>query len=146
MFSKRLKEAIDKKGVSRYQISKDTQITEATLSNYCNGKSNPSPLFVKLLAEYLDVDYNWLLTGEEVVIDKSPHRVEEPRTKYRARKKNFSKSDLSSIVLYFEDQMKHKDKFIKHQEDEFLKRIATIEDKIDVLIKEVQKLKNKGNI
>ncbi|GHS91008.1 hypothetical protein FACS1894203_0980 [Bacteroidia bacterium] len=134
MFSQRLVETIRKRGLSRYRIAQDTKITEATLSNYCNGKVNPSPSIVKQLADYLGVDYNWLLIGEESKeILSSSNVLSDSTSTYRARKKKYSKNDLSSVIDYFESQLKTKDSIINNHMKDLSVRMASIENKLDLL-------------
>ncbi len=130
MFAKRLVEIIDKRKLTRYKIAQDTKITEATLSNYCNGKGKPSPSIVKQLADYLNVNYHWLLTGEG---DRESNKISEPTdstSKYRTRKKKYSKNDLNSIIEYFEEQLETKDSVIRS----LSAQLTAIEDKLDLLI------------
>ena len=136
MFSKRFAETIEKRELTRYQIAQDTKITEATLSNYCNGKGRPSPSIVKQLADYLGVDYLWLLSGEgHSAISVGKNKVSDSTSTYRARKKKYSKNDLSSIIEYFEDQLKVKDSVIVNYCASLSAKMTTIEDKLDLLIK-----------
>ena len=136
MFSKRLAETIEKRELSRYKIAQETKITEATLSNYCNGKGKPSPSIVKQLADYLRVDYLWLLNGEgQSEISSSGNRVSDSTTTYRARKKKYSKNDLSSIIEYFESQLKNKDSIIADYCADLSAQITTLDNKLELLIK-----------
>ncbi|MDR3061226.1 MAG: helix-turn-helix domain-containing protein [Dysgonamonadaceae bacterium] len=143
MFSQRLVETIRKRGLSRYKIAQDTKITEATLSNYSNGKVNPSPSIVKQLADYLGVDYNWLLTGEgNGEILTGSNILADSTSTYRARKKKYSKNDLNSIIDYFESQLKTKDTIIKNHMEDLSVRMTSIENKLDLLF-QVSKLGKK---
>ncbi|MDR1371439.1 MAG: helix-turn-helix domain-containing protein [Dysgonamonadaceae bacterium] len=135
MFAKRLSETIDKRKLSRYKIAQDTKITEATLSNYCNGKGKPNPSIVKQLADYLGVNYKWLLVGEEdseILTDGD--KIADSTSTYRARKKKYSKNDLSSIIEYFEDQIKTKDSIITNCFEALSTQMISIENKLDLLI------------
>jgi len=135
MFSKRLVETIAYKKLSRYRIAQDTKITEATLSNYCNDKGKPSPSIVKQLADYLDVDYSWLLSGEgRSGISAAKNVVADSTTTYRTRKKKYSKNDLSSVIEFFEGQLKTKDSIITNYCEGLSARMASLEDKLDLLI------------
>lgn len=103
MFSERLSKLIEERGVSRYRISQDTKITEATLSNYCNEKGNPSPSIVKQLSDYFKVDYNWLLKGDA---GKLRSTVSESGVKYK--RSNVRKSDISTIISLMQDELQKK--------------------------------------
>ena len=51
----------DKKGVSDYQVWKDTGIATATLSDWKNGISKPKTDKLKILADYFGVGIEELL-------------------------------------------------------------------------------------
>ena len=134
MFSKRLIEAIAKKGVSRYKIAQDTKITEATLSNYCNGKGSPNLSIVKQLSNYFEVDYDWLLGKDANKNDALAVASDNTTDKYRKRQKTYAKGDLKSIINYFEEQLKTKDELLKNNEENISLRLSIIEEKLDLLI------------
>ncbi len=138
MFSKRLVETISRLGLSRYKIAKDTKITEATLSNYCNGKVSPSPSIVKQLSDYLGVEYNWLMTGEGKSASGNSNVISDSTTTYRARKKKYVKNDLKSIIDFFESQLKTKDEVLTHNLEDIRNRLDSIEQKLDSFNKPVQ--------
>ena len=123
MFRDRLMKAIEEKGVSQYQIAKDTKITEATLSNYCSGKGKPSPSIVMQLATYLEVDFDWLFNG----LGKATTAF-EPQNQYTVLgKKKFNDQHSSVIISHLEKQIHEKDIIIN-------KLTSIIEEKIEVLI------------
>lgn len=63
--SERIKELADKEKVSMYTISKETGISQSTLSRLINGKTeNISRRALKILADYFRVGFDWLLTGD----------------------------------------------------------------------------------
>ena len=64
MIVSRLKEVIKEKGVSSYQISKDTGMSEVGISRILNGKSTPRNKTIKILANYLEVSEEWIITGK----------------------------------------------------------------------------------
>lgn len=53
------------KGVTAYRVSKDTGVTQTSLSNWKNGKSEPSNENIKKLADYFGVSIDYLMTGRE---------------------------------------------------------------------------------
>ncbi len=127
MFKERLIKAIEERGVSRYKIAKETKITEATLSNYCNGKVSPSPSIVMQLATYLDVDYEWLLKGSSNE-HMSNTRVAEPKEKYAILgKTKLNSKELASILSFLEKEIEEKNKLIN-------KLTKIIEEKIEKLV------------
>lgn len=117
MFSDRLNELIEKKKVSRYQISKDTRVTEATLSNYAKGKGNPNASIVKQLADYFEVSFEWLMYGDgedERLPDRLLEMIPAYQTDYPTKKQQATSSDLSVLVAFFEKQLAEKDALVNH--------------------------------
>ncbi|MCL2649669.1 MAG: helix-turn-helix domain-containing protein [Candidatus Azobacteroides sp.] len=131
MFRDRLTRVIEERGISKYQIAKETRITEATLSNYCNGKGKPSPSIVMQLANFLDVDFNWLINGTGSDDDKMI--LSEPKPEYLILgKTKFTSKNSSVIIAHLEKQIDEKDKLIS-------KLTALINDKLDVIIAQTKK-------
>lgn len=56
---------LQKFGVTPYKISKQTGVTQTTLSNWKNGKSTPSNSNLQKIADYFGVSVDYLMTGEE---------------------------------------------------------------------------------
>lgn len=52
-------------GVSSYKVSKDTGISQVTLSNWKNGISTPKQDKLKILADYFGVSLSYLMGIEE---------------------------------------------------------------------------------
>lgn len=52
-----------KYGVSAYKVSKDTGVTQATLSTWKAGKTTPSSETLQKLANYFGVTVDYLMTG-----------------------------------------------------------------------------------
>ena len=132
MFKERLTRAIEEKGISKYQIAKETKITEATLSNYCNGKGKPSPSIVMQLASFLDVDFDWLLNGAG---DDDNNRLifSDPAAKYLILgKKKFPDRSSNAVISHLEKQLNEKDKLID-------RLTSIIERKMDVVIDQTKK-------
>ena len=133
MFKNRLTRVIEERGISKYQIAKETKITEATLSNYCSGKGKPSPSIVMQLANFLNVDFNWLINGagEEDEEDKLIFSDSKPEYLILGKNKYTSKSS-SIIITHLEKQIDEKDKLIN-------KLTSIIADKLDVIIEQSKK-------
>lgn len=49
----------------KYDFYYECGISSALYSNWNTGKAKPSPTTLAKIAEYLDVSYEWLVTGEE---------------------------------------------------------------------------------
>ena len=49
------KKLIDERNITPYKVSKDTGISQATLSDWKSGKSNPKVDKLKILADYFGV-------------------------------------------------------------------------------------------
>lgn len=61
---------LQKFGVTPYKISKETGVTQTSLSNWKNGKSKPSTKTLQKIADYFGVSVDYLMTGEEKEGDK----------------------------------------------------------------------------
>ena len=62
-FAERLKQSVANKGVTRKSICEQIYFSEKAMWELCKGKRKPRVSTVKLLAEALDVDYDWLMWG-----------------------------------------------------------------------------------
>ena len=61
---------LQKFGVTPYKVSKQTGVTQTTLSNWKNGKSTPSNSNLQKIADYFGVSVDYLMTGKEKEGDK----------------------------------------------------------------------------
>lgn len=131
MFKDRLTKVIEERGISKYQIAKETKITEATLSNYCNGKGKPSPSIVMQLANFLDVDFDWLLNGSDEEDDDN--RLSDSKSEYLVLgKSKFPSKNSSVVIAHLEKQIDEKDKLVS-------KLTSIIADKLDIIIEQTKK-------
>ena len=63
-FGERLRQVIENKGITPYELSAKTNISQATLSRILgNFTSRPSIRTVEYIADYLQISKEWLLTG-----------------------------------------------------------------------------------
>ncbi|MFQ9509533.1 MAG: helix-turn-helix domain-containing protein [Lachnospiraceae bacterium] len=56
---------LQKFGVTAYKVSKETGVTQASLSTWKSGKSTPSSETLQKIANYFGVTIDYLMTGEE---------------------------------------------------------------------------------
>lgn len=56
---------LQKNGISSYKVSKDTGISQVTLSNWKNGISTPKQDKLKILADYFGVSLSYMMGIEE---------------------------------------------------------------------------------
>lgn len=61
IFSKLLHEY----GVTAYKVSKETGISQSTLSDWKSGKITPKADKLQIIADYFNVSLEYLMTGEE---------------------------------------------------------------------------------
>lgn len=64
---KRLSELMQKKDVKAYQIEKETGVKQASISQYLHEKIIPSEKNAKILGEYFNEDYRWILGEKEAM-------------------------------------------------------------------------------
>ena len=62
---KRFKEMLDSRELTPYKVHKGTGIATSTLSDWQNGKSIPKDDKMRKIADFLDVSYDYLATGED---------------------------------------------------------------------------------
>ena len=130
MFEKRLNQLIAEKGISKYQIAKETKITEATLSNYTKGKVSPSPSIVQQLSLYFDVDYNWLMFGNGKKYNTYSTQISDSGVIYSSAL-NAAKMESEALqtIDYLKKQIKVKDELIKHL-------MTVLDEKINLLLQQ----------
>lgn len=56
---------LQKYGVTAYKVSKETGITQSTLSDWKRGRSTPKTDNMKKIADYFGVTIEYLMTGKE---------------------------------------------------------------------------------
>lgn len=59
-------------GVSSYKVSKDTGVTQTSLSNWKAGRSTPTTKTLQRIADYFGVTIDYLMTGKEEPKEKAP--------------------------------------------------------------------------
>jgi transcriptional regulator with XRE-family HTH domain len=59
-------ELLDKKGLKNSDVSRATGISNMTLSDWKRGKTKPKIDKMKLIAEFLNVSVDYLMTGKEM--------------------------------------------------------------------------------
>ena len=64
--------------VSAYKVSKETGISQSTLSDWKRGVSTPKQDKLQKLAEYFGVSLNYLLTGDEE--EEAPYYIDDRTT------------------------------------------------------------------
>jgi len=62
--SERIKELMTGRGLTAYHLSKETGVSQATISRILNKESKPNINTLKTLAKYFNLEDTWLLTGE----------------------------------------------------------------------------------
>lgn len=56
---------LQERGITAYKVSKETGVTQSTLSDWKRGRSTPKTDNMKKIADYLGVTVDYLMTGEE---------------------------------------------------------------------------------
>ncbi|NFL55589.1 helix-turn-helix transcriptional regulator [Clostridium sporogenes] len=73
-FGERLRNARNLKGITLDKMAEDLQTTKATLSRYENNLREPKADFVKKIAEYLNINIDYLLgSSDNIVFDKNKY-------------------------------------------------------------------------
>lgn len=80
---------LQKYGLTAYKVSKETGITQSTLSDWKRGRSTPKTENMKKIADYFGVTVDYLMTGKEESKEKSQELT--------ARDERDIKKDLDSL-------------------------------------------------
>ena len=107
-FQYRLQKSLAASGMTASELSEKAGISKANISNYINGVYVPKQDKCYLLAEALNVDPGWLMTGEEPV-SKSQSReftIFVPSPKFVKMTHYMSQEDYESMVRAFENAYK----------------------------------------
>ncbi|NMC56509.1 MAG: helix-turn-helix domain-containing protein [Eubacteriaceae bacterium] len=70
-FADRLKQALTMRDKTQGDLVKATNISQSSISDYLNGKYRPNQLKTYLIANYLNVSYEWLLGFDNNIEAKS---------------------------------------------------------------------------
>lgn len=75
----RLKELIDKKGLTLLEFSEKVGIQRSSLSHLFSGRNKPSiDLLLKIKKQFPDTDLEWLITGESIgSVDSTAQKEKE---------------------------------------------------------------------
>ncbi len=65
-FIDRIEEVLEKKGISKTELSEALNIRRPTLSEWKKNGAIPSADIALKIAKYLNVSVEWLITGEEI--------------------------------------------------------------------------------
>lgn len=61
----KIKELLEKKGITAYTLSNETGVSQGTLSRIINKNTKPNASNLKAISDYFEVSQTWLLTGKE---------------------------------------------------------------------------------
>jgi len=99
----RVKKLLEDKGITAYELSDSTGISQSTLSRIINKNTKPNIENRKLLADYFNVSKEWLLTGsgKNEVVNKllepmSKYEIQEIDNKIEPSQKEIS-NDISAV-------------------------------------------------
>lgn len=97
---KRLKYIIDKKGLNPNKIAKNTSIHPTTIKNYIEDLTRPDNLKLDIVSKYLDVNIDWLLTGEGEMIINNKEEEEYKNSYSKLKQLNTYIKKEGSIPYY----------------------------------------------
>jgi len=75
--SKRLKDALDRKGMKAAELSRLSQVNKGSISQYINGSHSPSNTNAVKMAHVLGVNPVWLMGFDVPMIDETSKKVNE---------------------------------------------------------------------
>ena len=59
-FASKLKKAREKTGFTQREVARETRIPQSTLANYETGRTQPDIENLGILADFYEIDLNWL--------------------------------------------------------------------------------------
>ena len=74
-FKERLKDAMERNGMTNYKLSKATGLSASTIANWLNGTTTPDSTKLEVVGLYLGCNADWLLTGDGFMISKGKKLV-----------------------------------------------------------------------
>ena len=96
-FADRLNEALAIRNITPAELSRLTNISEGTISNYRKGKYTPKQKRLGLFAEALNVSVSWLL-GADVPMEEKPANSESDKSETNTEK-TFKRKGVKIPVL-----------------------------------------------
>ena len=104
-FGVRLKKAMDDKGISAAELSRQTGIGKNLIRYYIHGVCLAKQDKIYLISRVLDVNPGWLMTGVEQCVDEKPDReftIFVPSPKFVQLTRYMSQEDYENVVKAFE--------------------------------------------
>ncbi len=62
----RFMQLLQEKGLTAYRVSKETGVTQTTLSDWKNGRATPKTATLQKIADYFNVSLDWLTGNSEI--------------------------------------------------------------------------------
>lgn len=104
-FNKRLKKAMQLRGINAATLSKKTGIKPPMISDYLSGKYKAKQDKIYLLAQALDVNEVWLM-GYDADIERIPDELRKDKNNELINKINNLTDEQKDIILKMIDNMK----------------------------------------
>lgn len=149
-FAGRLRKLIDSKGVTPYEVSKETGVPESSLSRYLTKGAKPTKDNREKIAKYFHVTSDYLLTGKEEfklsrenirLDDDLINRKEEFRAIIFYLNENFDSLINDEVFKLFVDRIKSEGRtearleLAKEYKDKTESNIGAIKDKLSPRVK-----------
>ena len=133
--SDRLKQVIDIKNLTSYKISSDTGISESVLSRILKGKTRkPQSSTVTVLAKYLQVSEQWLLSGEGEMTDIAEGNASADCVGMHQRTVHVGR-EVFNLITSQQELMSSQQKTIQSQQEFMLSQQKTLQEIIHDLSK-----------
>lgn len=72
----RFMQLLQANNITPYRVSKETGVTQTTLSDWKTGRATPKTATLQKIADYFNVSLDWL-TGEDIEFDVNPRECED---------------------------------------------------------------------
>ena len=98
-FKDRLKEAMGLRGVKQQTLANNTGISKSCISLYVNGAVEPSQSNFKKIADYLNIDYAWLM-GYDTEMDREEPEHLKTRLEIEVKLTKINYEHLKKVNSY----------------------------------------------
>ena len=100
IFPERLQALIEGKKVRSAEISRETGVSAGNISHYLSGKRKPKGKNLFALANFFNVDPDWLLTGKGNRLDASLDKGYDPDIEKYIEEGSMSSSQKDELLAY----------------------------------------------
>jgi transcriptional regulator with XRE-family HTH domain len=100
----RLKRLLNENGLTPYQFSKKTNVSQSTIGRIINKDSKPQQKNLKIICDFFNVSEQWLLTGVELKENDISENEKLRKLSHQVIKNHKNLLDIEVYNLWFENE------------------------------------------